>query len=68
MEESKINVNTEVDLVGVFVQNNQKFYKNKFDKMKESGKSISWNWAAFFMVFIGWYIEKCILKQVHFYY
>ena len=33
MEESKINVNTEVDLVGVFVQNNQKFYKNKFDKM-----------------------------------
>ena len=49
MEESKINVNTEVDLVGVFVQNNQKFYKNKFDKMKESGKSISWNWAAFFM-------------------
>ena len=31
MEESKINVNTEVDLVGVFVQNNQKFYKNKFD-------------------------------------
>ena len=49
MEESKINVNTEVDLVGVFVQNNQKFYKNRFDKMKESGKSISWNWAAFFM-------------------
>ena len=28
MEESKINVNTDADLVGVFVQNNQKFYKN----------------------------------------
>lgn len=33
----------------LFIQNNANFYKRKFQKMDETEKSISWNWAAFFM-------------------
>ena len=39
----------QVNEVNLFVQKNQKFYEEKFRKMEETGKSISWNWAAFFM-------------------
>ena len=36
-------------LINFFIQNNENFYKRKFKKMDETGKSVSWNWAAFFM-------------------
>ena len=47
----------EVSEVNLFVQKNQKFYEEKFRKMNETGKSISWNWAAFFMG-IYWMIYR----------
>ena len=37
------------DEITLFIQNNENFYKRKFKKMDETGKSVSWNWAAFFM-------------------
>lgn len=47
----------QVNEVNLFVQKNQKFYEEKFRKMEETGKSISWNWAAFFMG-IYWMIYR----------
>ena len=35
--------------VNLFIQRNQKFYEEKFKKMNDTGKSASWNWAAFFL-------------------
>ncbi len=37
------------DEINLFVQNNGNFYKRKFEKMDQTGKNMSWNWAAFFM-------------------
>ena len=37
------------DEITLFIQNNGNFYKRKFKKMDDTGKSVSWNWAAFFM-------------------
>ena len=37
------------DEITLFIQNNENFYKRKFKKMDDTGKSVSWNWAAFFM-------------------
>ena len=37
------------DEITLFIQNNENFYKRKFKKMDETGKSVSCNWAAFFM-------------------
>lgn len=39
----------EVNELSLFIQKNEKFYNKKFRKMNETGKSVSWNWAAFFM-------------------
>ena len=38
-----------VNEVNLFIQRNQKFYEEKFKKMNDTGKSASWNWAAFFL-------------------
>lgn len=38
-----------VDEINLFIQRNQKFYEEKFKKMNDTGKSASWNWAAFFL-------------------
>lgn len=38
-----------VDEINLFIQRNQKFYEEKFKKMNDTGKSTSWNWAAFFL-------------------
>lgn len=43
--------------VSLFIQKNQKFYEEKFRKIYETGKSRSWNWAAFFMG-IYWMIYR----------
>lgn len=43
--------------VSLFIQKNQKFYEEKFKKIYETGKSRSWNWAAFFMG-IYWMIYR----------
>lgn len=65
-------VNQQVNDVNLFMQKNQKFYEEKFRKMDDRGKSISWNWAAFFMG-IYWMIYRkmyfkagafCILSLV----
>ncbi len=66
MEQTQINVNTETDLVEVFVQRNKNYYKNKFEKMKKSGKSISWNWAAFFMGIYWMIYRKMYFKAAAF--
>ena len=39
----------QVNELNLFIQKNEKFYEEKFRKMEETGKSISRNWAAFFM-------------------
>lgn len=39
----------QVNEANLFIQKNQRFYEEKFRKMEETGKSISWNWSAFFM-------------------
>lgn len=38
-----------VNDINLFIQKNERFYESKFKKMNETGKSRSWNWAAFFM-------------------
>lgn len=43
--------------VNLFIQRNQKFYEEKFKKMNDTGKSASWNWAAFFLG-IYWMIYR----------
>lgn len=43
--------------VNSFIQKNQEFYEKKFRKMENTGKSRSWNWAAFFMG-IYWMIYR----------
>ena len=50
-------VNQQLDEVSLFIQRNSKFYEKKFRKMEETGKSISWNWSAFFMG-IYWMIYR----------
>lgn len=46
-----------VNEVNLFIQRNQKFYEEKFKKMNDTGKSASWNWAAFFLG-IYWMIYR----------
>ncbi|MCR1821354.1 MULTISPECIES: DUF2628 domain-containing protein [Terrisporobacter] len=46
-----------VNEVNLFIQRNQKFYEEKFKKMNDTGKSVSWNWAAFFLG-IYWMIYR----------
>ena len=46
-----------VNEVNLFIQRNQKFYEDKFKKMNDTGKSASWNWAAFFLG-IYWMIYR----------
>ena len=50
-------VNQQLNEVSLFIQKNYKFYEKKFKKMEETGKSISWNWSAFFMG-IYWMIYR----------
>ncbi|MPM99057.1 hypothetical protein SDC9_146247 [bioreactor metagenome] len=47
----------QVNELNLFIQKNQNFYEEKFKKMDDSGKSISWNWSAFFMG-IYWMIYR----------
>lgn len=47
----------QVNELNLFIQKNQNFYEEKFRKMDDSGKSISWNWSAFFMG-IYWMIYR----------
>lgn len=47
----------QVNELNLFIQKNQNFYEEKFKKMDDSGKSISWNWAGFFMG-IYWMIYR----------
>lgn len=47
----------QVNGLNLFIQKNLNFYEEKFRKMDDSGKSISWNWAAFFMG-IYWMIYR----------
>ncbi|SFJ09581.1 hypothetical protein TPDSL_27010 [Terrisporobacter petrolearius] len=47
----------QVNELNLFIQKNLNFYEEKFRKMDDSGKSISWNWAAFFMG-IYWMIYR----------
>ena len=51
------HVNEQLNILSLFIQKNQDFYEKKFKKMEETGKSISWNWAAFFMG-IYWMIYR----------
>ena len=57
----------EVNEVNLFVQKNQKFYEEKFRKMDETGKSISWNWAAFFMGIYWMIYRKMYFKAIAFF-
>ncbi|MCC3864058.1 DUF2628 domain-containing protein [Terrisporobacter petrolearius] len=47
----------QVNELNLFIQKNLNFYEEKFRKMDDSGKSISWNWSAFFMG-IYWMIYR----------
>lgn len=47
----------QVNELNLFIQKNLNFYEEKFRKMDDSGKSISWNWATFFMG-IYWMIYR----------
>lgn len=49
--------NQQLNEVSLFIQKNYKFYEKKFRKMEETGRSISWNWSAFFMG-IYWMIYR----------
>ena len=62
MENTKVNI----DLMDLFVQRNNKFYKRKFEKMKETGKSVSWNWGAFFMGIYWMIYRKMYFKAAAF--
>ena len=53
--------------INLFIQNNKEFYEKKFNKMRESGKSISWNWAAFFMGIYWMVYRKMYFKAAAFY-
>ncbi len=52
--------------VNLFIQKNEKFYEKKFKKMRETGKSISWNWAAFFMGIYWMIYRKMYFKSAAF--
>ena len=43
----------------IFVGKNADYYISKWEEISEN--KISWNWAAFSLVFCGLDIEKCIL-------
>ena len=59
--------NYKVDEIDLFIQKNQKFYSKRFKKMKETGKSISWNWAAFFFGVYWMVYRKMYFKAVAFF-
>ena len=50
-------INQQLNEVSLFIQKNYTFYEKKFLKMQQNGKSISWNWSAFFMG-IYWMIYR----------
>lgn len=61
------HANEQINEFTLFIQKNQRFYLEKFSKIEETGKSISWNWAAFFMG-IHWMIyRKMYLKAAAFF-
>lgn len=47
----------QINEVDLFIQKNKKYYEDKFKKMNDTGKSISWNWSAFLMG-IYWMIYR----------
>ncbi|MEG0051414.1 MAG: DUF2628 domain-containing protein [Terrisporobacter sp.] len=51
------HLNNQINELSLFIQKNQRFYEEKFSKIEATGKSISWNWAAFFMG-IHWMIYR----------
>ena len=60
-------INIQQNEINLFIQKNKDFYEKKFNKMRESGKSISWNWAAFFMGIYWMVYRKMYFKAVAFY-
>lgn len=56
-----------VNEVNLFIQRNQKFYEEKFKKMNDTGKSASWNWAAFFLGVYWMVYRKMYFKAVAFF-
>ena len=68
MENINIEVNqSKTDEVGSFIQKNQEFYKEKFRKMDETGKSISWNWPAIFFGVYWMIYRKMYFKAMAFF-
>ena len=57
----------QINEVNLFIQKNQKFYEEKFRKMDDTGKSISWNWAAFFMGIYWMIYRKMYFKAAAFF-
>lgn len=57
----------QVNDVNLFIQKNQKFYEEKFKKMNDTGKSISWNWAAFFLGIYWMIYRKMYFKAAAFF-
>lgn len=57
----------EVNELSLFIQKNEKFYNKKFKKMNETGKSVSWNWAAFFMGIYWMVYRKMYFKAAAFF-
>ena len=60
------HVNEQLNILSLFIQKNQDFYEKKFKKMEETGKSISWNWAAFFMGIYWMIYRKMYFKAAAF--
>ena len=57
----------QVNEINLFIQKNQNFYEEKFREMDDSGKSISWNWAAFFMGIYWMIYRKMYFKAAAFF-
>lgn len=57
----------QVNEVNLFIQKNEKFYEEKFKKMNDTGKSVSWNWAAFFLGIYWMIYRKMYFKAAAFF-
>lgn len=57
----------EMDKMSLFIKKNQKFYQEKFSKMDATGKSMSWNWPAFFFGIYWMVYRKMYFKAAAFF-
>ena len=52
----------DMDDINLFVQKNQMFYQEKFDRIIKTGDKKTWNWAAFFLS-IYWMLYRKMYLQ-----